>query len=235
MDSNNIYLIADDYVELTKLPQGTNENEQLVGNPPTNTDNSWAKSAPLDNVIGNYSGSARINDALKPLNKLYFDKNFTSTNNNMKAVAYMLDTKAWSTFKDLEGKASYAIGGPTIEMLFKSYNKKHPGKNYEAQALNETGYQIRTNGGNWENYTTSESDYLDSTDELYVLPQSKGGNAMWLSSPSADYMDCVMGISYYGNVGFGGFSSNNIAFRPVVCLESNVRIQEYGEGYSILP
>ena len=38
----------------------------------------------------------------------------------MKAVAYMLDTNTWSVYAG--DKADYAIGGPTIELFFKSYD-----------------------------------------------------------------------------------------------------------------
>lgn len=38
------------------------------------------------------------------MKKSYFDPKFTSTNENMKAVAYMLDTMAWKEFKDPNAK-----------------------------------------------------------------------------------------------------------------------------------
>ncbi len=39
-------------------------------------------------------------------------------------------------------KAEYAIGGPTIELLFKSYNEKY-GTSYVAEATSEVGYSIK--------------------------------------------------------------------------------------------
>ena len=182
------------------------------------------------------TGAARITtDTIKNLNSSFFARSdaSTNTNNNMKAVAYMLDTTAWSTFKDNNGKADYVIGGPTLEMLFKSYNQKHPGKNYEAQATEAEGYQLRVNGGTWEDDTNSSSDYLNSSDSLYVLPSSKGANAMWVASPSANNTDHVMGVDYSGNVYNISYGSNNYGFRPLVCLKSNVQLQESGDGFSI--
>ena len=245
-ETNNIYLIADDYVDVAKLPKGTNEAGQSVGNAPANTNTRYPKAAPFDNVISNYStGSVRIRSkyptAIQRLNKSYFIDNPTfssGNNNNMKAVAYMLDTTAWSTFKDNNGnngKADYAIGGPTLEMLFKSYNQKHPGKNFEAQATSATGYQLRVNGGSWS-YSTSSPDYLDSNDSLYVLPASKGAYAMWVASPSAGI---TFNFYYVMNVESGGFVNFNYStdtdkgFRPLVCLKSNVQLQESGDGFSI--
>lgn len=46
-----------------------------------------------------------------------------STYDNMKAVAYVLDYNAWSTYAG--SNAEYVIGGQTIELLFKSYNEKY--------------------------------------------------------------------------------------------------------------
>ena len=236
-DSSNIYLIADDYVDVAKLPKGTNEAGQPVGSAPVNTNGSYPKAAPFDNIMDAYStGSARITtNTIKKLNSSFFARSdaSTNTNDNMKAVAYMLDTTAWSTFKDNNGKADYAIGGPTLEMLFKSYNQKHPGKNYEAQATSATGYQLRVNGGTWKNDTDSNSDYLDSSDSLYVLPSSKDADAMWLASPSANYPDSVMFVLYCGYVSADGYSAYNYGFRPLVCLKSNVQLQESGDGFSI--
>ena len=118
-------------------------------------------------------------------------------------------------------------------MLFKSYNQKHPGKNYEAQATKAEGYQVRVNGGTWEDCTDSSSDYLDSSDSLYVLPSSKGASAMWVASPSAYYPINVTLVYWYGGVGASDFNFNRYGFRPLVCLKSNVQLQESGDGFSI--
>lgn len=233
-DTNNIYLIADNYVETDKLPAGTNAKGETTNNKPTVGDKE--RTAYFgDTLREDYAtGTDRIVDLVKNLNKSYFiDNSFTSTNENMKAVAYMLDTKAWSNFKDTTGKASYVIGGPTIEILFKSYNEKHPGKIYEAQAFNETGYQLRINGGTWKNYTNSSSEYLDSSDSLYVLPSSNGANAMWVVSPSATDSYGVMRIDCTCIVGYSGCGNASIGFRPVVCLNSNVELQKTENGFTI--
>ena len=233
-DTNNIYLIADNYVETDKLPAGTNAKGETTNNKPTVGDKE--RTAYFgDKLREDYAtGTDRIVDLVKNLNKSYFiDNSFTSTNENMKAVAYMLDTKAWSNFKDTTGKASYVIGGPTIEILFKSYNEKHLGKIYEAQAFNETGYQLRINGGTWKNYTNSSSEYLDSSDSLYVLPSSNGANAMWVVSPSATDSYGVMRIDCTCIVGYSGCGNASIGFRPVVCLNSNVELQKPENGFTI--
>ena len=236
-DSSNIYLIADDYVDVAKLPRGTDTSGKPVGNAPANTNTDYPKAAPFNNIMDAYStGAARITtDTIKKLNSSFFARSdaSTNTNDNMKAVAYMLDTTVWSTFKDRNEKADYAIGGPTLEMLFKSYNQKHPGKNYEAQATSATGYQLRVNGGTWKYYTDSGSDYLNSGDSLYVLPSSKGADAVWVASPSATSTGYVMNVRSNGIVAYDLYNYTNYGFRPLVCLKSNVQLQESGDGFSI--
>ena len=239
---NNIYLIADDYVDVSKLAKSTNEEGQLVENVPVNTNSSYLKAASFDNVIENYStGAVRIRSkypiSIQQLNKSWFIDNPTYSSgdsNNMKAVAYMLDTVAWNIFKDKEGNASYAIGGPTLEILFKSYNQKHSENNYEAQALSEAGYQIRNNGGAWKKGTDLDSECLDTNDRLYVLPSSSGARAMWLASPSAHGPSKIMNVDYKGYVTYDTYNSSNRGFRPLICLNSDVQLLEKTEDEFII-
>ena len=239
-DESNIYLIADDYIEPVKLPASITASGTVTTNRPNISGNSFPKGAYFTNILNDYStGSARVTDAkIKALNNSFFSQNLTSTNDNMKAVAYMLDTKAWEEFKDSankdSSKAEYVIGGPTVEMLFKSYNQAHPGKNYEAKATSATGYQIRVNKGTWKNYTDSSSDYLNTNDTLYVLPSSKGADAIWLASPSAYASTLVMLMSCEGAVGYNYSYASHVGFRPIVCLKSETKLQESGDGFEIV-
>ena len=96
----------------------------------------------------------------------------------------MLYTNAWSTYKG--ANADYAVGGPSIEMIMKSYSQKH-GVDYRAQASSATGYQISTDGGlNWNTYITSSSEYLSTSDSLYVITSTSNAYAYWVASPSAN-------------------------------------------------
>ena len=227
-DESNIYLIADDYVEPDKLPASTTASGAVTTNKP-NISSDRPKGAYFTNILNDYStGSARVTDKkITALNKSFFDQNFTSTNDNMKAVEKFKDST-----KDTS-KAEYVIGGPTVEMLFKSYNQAHPGKNYEAQATSATGYKIRVNAGDW-NYSASSADYLNKNDTLYMLPISQGANAMWLASPSANNADRVMCVPYGGNVGFYYYNDPTSGFRPLVCLKSGIKLQESGAGFKIV-
>ena len=235
-DSNNIYLIADDYVEREYLPASTNSSGSVTTNKPTAGNSSYARAAYFgDSLRADYStGSARITDEkIKALNNSYFSQNFTSTNENMKAVAYMLDTKAWEGFKDANGKAEYVIGGPTIEMLMNSYSQKH-GVQYKAKASSTTGYQISTdNGTNWKNNMTTGSEYLDTSDSLYVITSKTNAPYMWVASPSEINVGNLLYVNSDGGVNLNYYSGVGAGFRPIICLNSNVYLVETKTGFVI--
>ena len=229
-DNSNIYLIADNYVERTNLPGSTGGT---TSHQPNDGNSSYARTAYFSNILNDYvTGSARITDnKLKALNNDYFNtKGFTSTNSNMKSVAYMMDTTAWnSKFKG--NKAEYAIGGPTVELLFKSYNGKY-GTTYESQAIESsdktnTGYQIRkTSKDTWANYVSS---MLTTNDSLYVITSQTNALAYWLASPSAGNTGYVMVVGYDGSVGYDYYSYSSYGFRPLVCLQSNVTLEKVSD------
>ena len=106
----------------------------------------------------------------------------------------MLDTKAWSKFA-VSGKADYAIGGPTIELLFKSYNQKY-GTNYVAEATNNYGYKVGNGSAlGWNTVLSNKSD------SLYVIKSASNANAYWISSPSAGNSNDVIYVEYSRNGG----------------------------------
>ena len=192
-DGNNVYLITSDYVDPNKLPE--KDGAKLDQGDATK----YPKAARLNNILTKYKGSSDITDKkMKAFNSDYFDKKYTSTNNNMKAVAYMLDKDIWSSFVNTS-VAEYAVGGPSVEMLLKSYSEK---KNVDFRSialdLNVTGYRVSNNGG------VSYSDYIGNmlitSENLYVLPSLStiGANAMWIASPCAIDGGSVMCVKYNG-------------------------------------
>ena len=231
-DNSNIYLIADNYVERTNLPYSTN-GTTATSNKPNGGSSSYARTAYFSNILNDYvTGSARITDnKLKALNNDYFNtKGFTSTNPNMKSVAYMMDTTAWnSKFKG--NKAEYAIGGPTVELLFKSYKGKY-GTTYESQAIESsdktnTGYQIRkTSKDTWADYVSS---MLTTNDSLYVITSKTNAFAYWLASPSAISTGTVMRVGSSGGVNTSSYNYDGSGFRPLVCLQSNVTLEKVSD------
>ena len=239
IDDENIYLIASDYINTDYCPT---KNGATV-----TKSSSYPRGASFSGVYNQYAGSSDVTQVGKELNYDYFlnpEKAYTSTSSNMKAVAYMLDTNAWSGFRE-EGVAEYAIGGPTIELLFEAYNKAHPddeypnGK-YKARAKSATGYEISTDGGEeggntWSNSITSGADYLDHSDPTFVIYSHTNANGMWLASPSADYTRNVMFVYYDGSVSNFGCGITAYGFRPLVCLESRIELKKTGENiYEII-
>ena len=204
-DNSNIYLIADNYVERTNLPGSTGGT---TSHQPNDGNSSYARTAYFSNILNDYvTGSARITDnKLKALNNDYFNtKGFTSTNSNMKSVAYMMDTTAWnSKFKG--NKAEYAIGGPD---------------------KTNTGYQIRkTSKDTWANYVSS---MLTTNDSLYVITSQTNALAYWLASPSAASPYYVMYVNYNGTVIYNAYYNDGFGFRPLVCLQSNVTLEKVSD------
>ena len=222
-DNSNIYLIADNYVERNNLPNSTTESGVVTANKPNDGSSDYARSAYFTNILGDYAGSSRITDSrLKALNNDYFNtKNYSSTDDNMKAVAYMMDTKAWnSKFLD-SNKADYCIGGPSVELLFKSYNEKYKTA-YESQASSATGYQIRkTSSDSWD---SRGSPMLSTSDPLYEITSTSNAMGYWLASP--DTYDLVMNVYYIGYVNAYFYSNDCKGFRPLVCLKSNIKLQK---------
>ena len=218
-DGTNIYLISSGYLPVDKIP-ATKDGSAIV-----NTNSSCPKGVSLSPAVNdsNYSsGSVSIsnsNPARKWL-KSYLDS-YSSSNSNMKAVAYMLDTDVWNVYKT--DKADYAIGGPTVELLMASYSKKM-GVDYQAKATSATGYQISEDGGTkWTNLCNG---MLSRIETLYVLPvgSTSGANAMKLASPS------VYRSYYVMDVGYGDYDYSYGGFRPVVCLNSKVSVTDNGDG-----
>ena len=182
-DEKNIYLIADDYISATYCPNGAKGSKIYQ--------NSNAYKLSMDNVISDYAGATSItNSTIKALNNDYFTKygSQNRSNNNMKAVAYMLDTNVWSVYKG--EKAEYAIGGPTIELFFKSYNKKYE-TNYVAGATSVIGYKIGSGSASGTSLTLSKDKTLP-----YVVTSTSKANSTWLASPSAHSNNYVFYVNY---------------------------------------
>ena len=175
----HIYLISSDYIPYEVIPNSTNSSG-TTSNKPDKVSDTYPRAAYFSSILGDYEGSASVTDSrIKGLNNSYFSTGKSSTNNNMKSVAYMLDTKAWSGFA-VTDKADYAIGGPTLELLFKSYNQKYT-TNYVAEATSRTGYQVGS-GSASEYYLTLSN----TSDPLYVITSQSNALAYWLASPSAN-------------------------------------------------
>ena len=240
-DGYHIYLIADYYIPYESIPKTTSGASLTKG---ISSHTAYWNT----NVLNAYIGSGSIsNSEIKKLNNDYFyTKSLSSVANNMKAVAYMLDATVWSGYKG--ENADYAVGGPSIEMVMKSYSQKNK-VDFRAQAANATGYQVSNNGG--ASWSAAVRSMLSTSDSLYVLTDRTGAYGYWVSSPSSwgsygvmlvgsnGYVDAYE--SEYGMWASGWSSSessyyedHNIGFRPLVRLNSNVKLEPTVEGFAII-
>ena len=228
-DDTNIYLIRDNYVKCSLLATTTNNGTKTNHQVTWSTGDANNPTARFDNVLQDYVGSESItttNPARTWLSKYLSE--YSSTKDNMKAVAYMLDTVAWSEYAN--SKAEYAIGGPTLELFVASYNKTHE-EQLEIEASSDVGYKLK------RSTDTEMKIYLEgfnTDDNLYIPKEENGAVTMWLASPSNNSEKEIM-VSYSG-----GFVSNNEithpdsknGFKPVVCLKSSTELKLSSDGNS---
>lgn len=220
-DGDSVYLISSDYLAEDKVPATKGGNTFYKG--------AYEKGISLRPVAkdSNYSaGTNSISNQNLAVNWIEtYVESCNSSEDNMKAVAYLLDTDVWNVYKT--DKALYAIGGPTIEMLMQSYNEKY-NVDYQADVTNENGYQISNDGG--QTWSDSCKDMLDKNDTLYVLGRNAGAYGMWISSPAAVGKYQLLFSNYNGGVGNYYFDDPDNGLRPVVCLSSEISIMKNDDG-----
>ncbi len=231
-DGENIYLIADDYIDGQYAPNGKKGNSIRKNN--TNYQLSF------DNVYNDYEGSQNIIKDSKAKKWIeWVDSYPNSTNENIRAVAYMLDTSENVWGKYAGSKAKYAIGGPTLEMFVESYNKSHDA-NLACKEMTDVGYKIGYTHGNYNNYLTGLPNYgIGFNDTLYVIKDISKAEGVWLSSPvctNVKYYN-LMRIYYSSRgtiyVNFLSSKESKLGFRPVVCLKSDISLKASGEDFVI--
>ena len=149
-----------------------------------------------------------------------------STNTNIQAVAYMMDTNAWSIYAG--DNAEYAIGGPTLELFCASYKDTHPDRYIECSVTNSYGYSIRWSDGS---YSISIFGLTpDEFNKIYIKSDQDKADAMWLASPSAHFSSYVISADYNGYVNYNSHINNGPGLRPIVCLKSEVQLEKVDEN-----
>ena len=220
----NIFLIASDYISVADLPY------TAKGNKPANIRKSCPKAAVFDNIINDYSGTTDIDDSVKWFNKDYFDKGYSSTLYTMKAVAYMLDKNIWTQKFNGTG-AEYVVGGPSLEMVFTSYNQFTNQNLFQTRAEDYFGYKIsEDNGVNWNFGTIAGSKLLTEDSGLYGIVKEYNAINYWISTPSA--YSTFMYIGSNGSIGYSYYDYATVGFRPIICLKSGISLKEAEDGKS---
>ena len=152
-------------------------------------------------------------------------------NNNIKAVAALLDTTKWTDYKTTE--ANWAIGAPTLEMFIASYNATHTAQlDCTVESKTAYGYKvgINTQGEKVTSFDTYAGE-LGTTGALNIAMYGGPGRAFYLATPSAWTSDSVLYIlgSMGGYVNVGTYNQSDSFVRPVV----SVPISKIGNGITI--
>lgn len=225
-DSDNIYLIADDYISKNDIPNTPSGKTLTTG--ATN----WRfvlTNAVNDTVYSTGSAWISANSKAKKWLSKYLAKNPKNTNDNIKAVAYLMDTNIWSKYLD-DNLAEYAIGGPTIELFCVSYKDTHPEWYIECMASDDSiGYKVKWSDRPDTAYSDSVNQIADigGFNGIYMKENTDAESTIWLASPSARtvYFVGILGDSYTGNA-YGG----NRGLRPIVCLKPGIQLEKVSEG-----
>ena len=235
-EDDNIYLIADSYVPLTN--EAGTKNYVPTGYSSTSGDYGF-------DLYGyeNYNGTADIaSNIVNKLLKKYTTAGHTATNTyeNGKATAYLLDTNAWSGFKD-NTYADYAVGAPTIELFETSYNKTHASKTITTRAAG-TGYYVGWSGEGEANRTELS---LGDTgwNGLYVINEIVDENVggLWIASPSTENGSSMIIVDKdanitHGSVEYSNDNDYNSGSRPIICLKSSAKLEKREDGnYNLVP
>ena len=194
--------------------------------------------------------STADNVKIKALNpSLYKDgaTSPTASQENMKAVTWLLNTSNWNSLKtgaSIADKVNYVVGAPSVEMMFDSYNTKYGLKD---KAINieeltadteraklvyqytsgDVGYKVgpcHDKGTEYAYYTSDYSVKTDATiDSMYYPGEDQ---YYWLASPSARdaYGVLIVGCTYGGSV-VNDDCTSSYAFCPLVSLKSTVSLQ----------
>lgn len=192
-DESNIYLIADDCIDAEYIPDGKEGTPITVSN-----EYGTSYIVHFEAVINDYPEGAnwiKENSLAKEwLSQFLNNKNYnTSINNNIKAVAYLMDTNVWSCYAG--NHAEYAIGGPTIELFCASYKDTHPSQYVEYSVTNSYGYSLKWN--NEEEYNTSIEDGIDMIyNGIYTAISRNSADVKWIASPSAKNTNNLLGARW---------------------------------------
>lgn len=179
-------------------------------------------------VTKNSSGDAVINANANTIFKYGFESGLA--NNNSKAVASLLDTYSWKGF--LADGATFAIGGPTLELLRASWNEKNysTGNHNKIQVStkNDMGYCVGINNDNNNVPSTFDANVSGDVaynDSLYFPHKANFNNCdgYWLASPSAYGKNDLVYSRYNGGLVHEAHNYGFVGVRPVVFLPSKVK------------
>ena len=225
-DGEHIFLITGDYVDLSVANRlSSNTGMKKIGTKyGANWDSVPSSLQTVDNTI-----KTRFMATGYTLN---------GSNANSKCVSTLLNASNWESYKDNGNMAEYAIGGSTIEMWMASWNElcdKKYNKTSDKLYCNKTsstGYYVGTSSNPSTYYI--ESSVMKAKDgynnSLYYPHHERisdgdyNCNYYWLASPAADGSGYVLSVGYSGSVYGGAYFNNTMGLRPVVSLNSEIKV-----------
>ena len=238
VDSDNIYLIASDYISY----ENTGKKEIIKENETANIGYGYYSNmykmnfTPfIENNIykGSYDilNNNKLNATISKYHK-YVKTYQSSATDGIKAVASMLDTELWSGYCNKE-YAEYAIGGPTLEMFCDSYNATHDIDILHI-VINNKGYAIKLNKEGTD-FTTGGI-YINTDNTLYTINSKGKTNTYWLASPypRTGSDKWLLFVDSNGQMSGWNYANNNCGFRPIVCLKSTITLKEMNDNFEII-
>ena len=215
-DEENIYLIADDYMNKKYDNKLYGDNYKLS----------------MTYRLSGYNGTSDIADNLKKLNRMYFDKGYSTTNDSAKSVALMLDTNRWNKNFKNEKYAEWAIGGPSLEMFVNSYNNYYTRAKIDIEATNSNGYKVKLNNENTYHWSISGLD--NSSDNVYIRPYIKAVGMFLCTMGAQNTKYDIFLVQNNGELKNVAYSHGAAGFRPLVALKANVLLKKVQDGFEII-
>ena len=232
-DGTHIFLITGDYIEASKVDIEKTKMTRISGAKYIIYWSNWPQMQKMNhNELFNIENAFDIDN---------------STYTNAKCISTLLNTENWTEFldkKDGSGKASYAIGGPTVEMWMKSWNEKYPETNekYKKQQLlcnkiSSIGYLVGIGLSSEiaNSVSISSINELDGYNYSTLYYPQKGGihdgnhylKQYWMASPVHDINGhdnvSILTAVNYGYIGFFQ-NMNSSGLRPVIALKPGVTL-----------
>jgi hypothetical protein len=215
-ENDHIYLIADDCIDIKNSAGEYNTPVSANGNQ-VDIFNDAPKCATLLSIENESSQYSRENSLAK---------NWIEIDNDDSAIKYMIDTERWSKLYGSK-YAEYAIASPTGEMYVKSWNCN---SQYKRLSYGYDNYGCTINGSS----TVDTAGY----NTMYFLSATDGVRnscyGYWLIWPakgaSLEPTNWKVSITEEGksSMFYSRYGENTLGFRPVVCLNTNVRLQTDG-------
>ena len=246
---NRIFLIATDYVPVTKLEAWDviGDSGALNGNGFKKYNDSYTYSACWPSVPTTFLDlPTETTDFLSLVMHNEYSLTDHQSQTNAIVVSHLLNTTAWKGIKDAANTEKqqyidFVIGGPTLEMWCAAWNKAVAGDangfvTIEPDPKTDgTGYNVKhdttsntylymngTTNGLGENLSTLGSSY-----PLFFPHTTSKDNCYgyWLASPSASYSYFLMCVDCNnGCVSICGYNDSRLGVRPLVCLEFGVSL-----------